>query len=467
MTTPKPTPPTVSGALPLLGHALEFNRDRRSLLQRGYDEHGPVFALKLGPQPVAVLVGPEYQEVFFTETDANLNISSAYDFLRAAFGRVLFIAPHEEYLRQRPIVTQAFRRNKMVHYLSVMDQQVGRWLDELDDQGELELTGAVNELVQQVAGHALMGDRFQQQVGREFWQLYEVLSQSLDPVIPPHWPLPKFIRRDRARDRMKAILRPLIDARRRDPGSYDDFLQDFVDHPYPDGTPVEDDVLVGLMLALMFAGHETTAGQAAWTVIEILRHPEYKALVLDEVERHVPLDEEIDHRVLRELQHIAWAVQEIERMHPSADVLLRGVDEPLDVGEYRLPAGWRVQVATEIAHRLPELWTDPDRFDPLRFAPGREEHKQHRFSLIGFGGGMHKCTGMNFANSEMMVLTARLLQRYQLELLDTSPHTERGLGANHPSPTRLRYRRRPQSPHRQRQAEVDPAPSPPVPEPSA
>lgn len=449
MPSSKPTPPTVSGALPLLGHALEFSRDRRGLLQRGYEEHGHTFSLKLGPQAVAVLIGPELHELFFKETDERLNISKPYSFLRAAFGPVLFIAPHEAYLRQRPLVTQAFRRSKMVHYLAVMQQQVQEWLDGLGEQGEFELTAAINHLVQDVAGHALMGPRFQQQVGQEFWDLYRTLSQSLDPIIPPNWPLPKYIRRDRARARMKEILRPILDERRRHPDRYDDFLQDFVNHPYPDGTDVEDEVLMGLMLGLMFAGHETTAGQAAWTVIEILRHPEYEARVRADIEQHVPAAAPFDHRVLRQLEHIAWAVTEVERLHPSADILLRAVDEPLDLGEYRVPTGWNVQVAAEIAHRLPELWTDPDSFDPLRFAPGRQEDKQHSFSLIGFGGGMHKCTGMNFANTEMMVIVARLLQQFDLELLGEPPGTERGLGANRPTETRLRYWRRRVQPSRE------------------
>ncbi len=95
---PKPTPPLVSGALPGLGHVLEFRSDRTALMRRGFAEHGNIFALKLANQNVAILVGPENHKVFFSETDKALSIQEPYSFLRTTFGEVLFLAPHEVYL---------------------------------------------------------------------------------------------------------------------------------------------------------------------------------------------------------------------------------------------------------------------------------------------------------------------------------------------------------------------------------
>ena len=135
---------------------------------RGLEERGRAFTIKLGPQNVAVLIGPEFHRTFFAETDKKLNISTPYKFLRATFGEVLFIAGHEEYLRQRPFVTQAFRREKMAYYLTIMEREVQKWLDSLGDEGQLDITETMGWLTQNVAGSALMGDRFQEEVGREF-----------------------------------------------------------------------------------------------------------------------------------------------------------------------------------------------------------------------------------------------------------------------------------------------------------
>lgn len=203
-------------------------------------------------------------------------------------------------------------------------------------------------------------------------------------------------------------------------------------------------MLLNLMLGLMFAGHETTAGQAAWNVILLLQHPEYLQRVLAEIEAFAPYGEPVTGKTLHALTHLGYAVTETERLWPSADMLLRDVDEAIDIGGYHIPAGWKVQVAGEVAHRLPDVFAEPDFYDPLRYASGREEDKSDRFALIGFGGGVHKCTGMNFANNEISVITTLLLQQFDLELVTQRPDVARGTGANRPTPTIIRYLRKPQ-----------------------
>lgn len=440
-----PTPPVLSGAKPGIGHLLEFNKNRAGLILRGVEEAGQVFTIKLGPQNVAVLIGPEYHRTFFMETDKKLNISTPYKFLRASFGEVLFIAGHDEYLRQRPFVTQAFRREKMAYYITIMEREVQKWLDTLGEDGQFEVVETMGWLTQNVAGSALMGDRFMAEAGPEFWDLYADLGKALDPVLPPNLPLPKFWRRDKARARMAEIIKPILEERRANPDAYDDFLQDFVQSRYADtDDPIEDEVLLNLMLGLMFAGHETTAGQAAWNIILLLQHPDFLSLVREEIDRHAPYGQPVTGRTLHALTHMGYAVTETERLRPSADLLLRDVDEDIEVGGYRIPAGWKVQVSSEVAHRLDDVFAEPDYYDPLRYAPGREEDKSDRFTLIGFGGGTHKCTGMNFANNEISVITTMLLQQFDLELATRHSEVARGVGANRPTPTVIRYHRKSQ-----------------------
>jgi sterol 14-demethylase len=287
-----------------------------------------------------------------------------------------------------------------------------------------------------------MGRDFRDRVGREFWNQYLVLGQALDPILPPNLPLPKFFRRDRAKAKLRAMLAGLFAERRAHPEDYDDFFQDFINARYADGQPMPDETIMSLILALMFAGHETTAGQAAWTVIETLRHPDFLALLQPELDEHLHPDEPLDLPVLGRLRHAAYAVTETTRLHPSADMLIRLAETEVDLGTHVIPAGWVVFVTAGLAHRQADLFAAPEAWDPLRFAPGRAEDKQHRFAMIGFGGGVHKCTGMNFANNEMTVIVSLLLQQFDLELLDKHPGVSNSLGASRPTPVRIRYRRR-------------------------
>ena len=76
----------------------------------------------------------------------------------------------------------------------------------------------------------------------------------------------------------------------------------------------------------------------------------------------------------------------------------------------------------------PELWTDPDTFDPDRFAEPRSEHKKHRYAFAPFGGGAHKCIGMVFGQLEIKTVMHRLLRKYRLELTHPgyTPHYDYG-----------------------------------------
>lgn len=442
MSSGKPTPPIVSGARPLLGHALEFNRDRPGLARRGFQEQGDVFAIKLGPKKLAMVVGPEHHRTFFTETGKTLDMHSVYGFLRAMFGDVVLLAPHDEYLRQRPILKNAFGNEKMVGYVQRMHEVSEAYVEELGDSGELEVTEAITELIQRTAGRCFLGEELQRSIGPEFWELYGHLNDAVDPLLPPNLPLPKFRRRDKAKKELAKLFAPVIEERRRNPLAYDDVMQDLVMTEAKGGDLIDADTLRNLLIGLIFASYETTIGQGAWTVISLLQHPTYLKVVRDELDHVAPHPTPIDHTVLARLPHLNLAVREVERLRPSVDLMMRAAEQDVKFGDYVVPKGWLVQVVPPVGHLLPQLFEHPTAFDPLRFAPGREEDKQDRFAVIGFGGGMHKCPGMSFANAQQAIYAAALIRRFDLELLTPDPQVVQTIGANGASPAVVRYRRR-------------------------
>jgi sterol 14-demethylase len=435
------TPPVVSGGLPVLGHALEMMRDRERLFKRGYREHGDVFAIKLGPRFAAVVSGAENNKLVYTQTDKALNMQDAYQFLKSSLGEVLFTASKEAYYNQRPVLQEVFRRERMAGYIQAMNIEIQRWIDGLGDAGVMDLSAEMLRLAQFVAGHTLIGPQYQQELGEGFWDLYLDISRSLDPILPPNLPLPKFRRRDKAKAAINKIFHEMIEKRRQQPDQYDDLISTLLQTPLKDGTVMEDQTIVNMFTGLLFAGHETTAGQAAWTVAQLLQNPDYLELVEGELKLKVPPGAEITQEVINQLDHIAWAIEETTRMRPSADLQMRTVEQALDLGGYHLPVGWQVIVNAANSHFLPEVFKDPDYYDPLRWSPERGERK-NAFALVGFGGGIHKCTGMNFAKNEMTIITARLLQTFDLELLSQDIRVVQGAGANHPSEIKIRYQKK-------------------------
>lgn len=439
--TQKTIPNFVSGGLPVIGHTLEFRKDLKSLDRRGHAEHGDVFAMRLMNQNMAVVTGADLNKRFYLETDKALNISDVYHFLKASFGEVLFIAPHDEYMNQRPILQAIFSRAKMGDYLQAMQIEVQAWLDGLDDAGEIDISAETLSLAQSVAGRAFIGPDFAAELGADFWQDYEAISRSIDPVIPSHWPLPKFRRRDTAKERIQGRLKQLIAKRRENPEAYDDLITQLFEQPKKDGQFLTDEEITILFMGLIFAGHETTAGQAAWTIILLLQHPDYLRLVKEEVAAHTAVGQSLDGSVMRELQHVYWAIDETARLRPSAPMQLRIVEEPIEIGEHIVPAGWLLRVTAATSHYQEEVFKDPEEYDPHRFSPERGEGK-NSFNLVSFGGGLHKCTGMNFANNEMAVITALLFQQFDVELVTPDPQVLVGVGANRATEAIIRYHRK-------------------------
>ena len=85
--------------------------------------------MKLGPQPVLVITGAEYNRQFYSETDKALNMQDGYGFLKEAIGEVLFTASPEDYYNQRPALQEVFKRERMIGYIEAMNVEVQSWLE--------------------------------------------------------------------------------------------------------------------------------------------------------------------------------------------------------------------------------------------------------------------------------------------------------------------------------------------------
>ena len=110
-----------------------------------------------------------------------------------------------------------------------------------------------------------------------------------------------------------------------------------------------------------------------------------------------------------------------------------------------MPAGSMAMVSPAVSHRLPNIFANPEHFYPDRFAPPACEDRQHRYALIGFGGGKHACMGKNFAYMQLKAIWTVLLDRFDFSLSGAFPRPNYGSWVTGPErPCRVRYRRRAQ-----------------------
>src|SRR6185437_13317686 len=126
-----------------------------------------------------------------------------------------------------------------------------------------------------------------------------------------------------------------------------------------DGSPrFSADTVTGMFISMMFAGHHTTSGTAAWTLIELLRHPQEMALVADELDELYADGSEVSFQALRAIPRLESAIKEALRLHPPLILLLRVAMEDLEYGGCRIAAGKFVVASPAICNRIPEDFPD-------------------------------------------------------------------------------------------------------------
>ena len=119
---------------------------------------------------------------------------------------------------------------------------------------------------------------------------------------------------------------------------------------------------------------------------------------------------------LKDLRELGWAIKETLRLHPPLVVIPRRATAPVDLGGLTIPAGMNVTVSTAYTHRMEEYWSAPESFDPERFSEARAEDRKVPFAYLPFGGGVHLCLGMFFAEMQAKMIAHHLLRRFRWTL---------------------------------------------------
>ena len=437
--------PLIDGAQPFFGHLAEFFRNPVAVLKRGHAAHGKLFAFKLLGRRMNVMLGPEHNKFFFEETDKLLSIRESMPFFIKMFSPQFYsFAEADEYLRQRAIIMPRFKAASMKQYVSVMAEEGLNLVNRLGDEGEFDLIPTLGPVVMDIAAHSFMGREFHEKLGHEFFDLFRDFSAGMEFVLPLWLPTPSQIRSQRAKKKLHAILQSWIDKRRAAPLAEPDFFQTLITTTYPDGRPVPDEMLRHLILLLVWAGHETTAGQVSWALADVLQNPAYEARLRAELATVLGGSDghDLSWEQCVAMTRMDLALRETERLHPVAFILSRKAMTDIERDGYTIRKGDFVLLAPSVTHRMTETFTNPDAYDPERFDPENPAAQIESNSLIGFGGGMHRCAGVNFARMEMKVVLAVLLQNYDMELID-EVRPIAGAGTYWPAqPCRVRYRKR-------------------------
>jgi cytochrome P450 len=196
------------------------------------------------------------------------------------------------------------------------------------------------------------------------------------------------------------LLLAEIAERRADPeaAEREDILSLMAAARFEDGESMSDRELRDQLVTLLLAGHETTATALAWTIDLLVRHPAALQRLSAEV------DDGSDDSYLRAV------IRESLRLRPVVPLAGRRLTSELQVDGVTLAPGTDVTPAIWLTHTRADVYAEPYAFRPERFL----ERAPATFGWIPFGGGVRRCLGAAFAELEMRVVLAAMLERRAL-----------------------------------------------------
>jgi cytochrome P450 len=188
--------------------------------------------------------------------------------------------------------------------------------------------------------------------------------------------------------------------------------------------PMDDRQLRDELVTMLVGGHETTALALAWAWKVLADNPAVAANMHREID-HVLAGRDPDVKDLPHLPYTAGVFQETMRLYPPVWYMARVANEDDVVHGHAIPGGSCVLVSQWFTHRHKSFWTDPEKFDPTRFAD-RRAAPRHRYAYFPFGGGRHQCLGIHFSMLEGTLILAQLAQQFEVrplpgELIEPNP----------------------------------------------
>ena len=280
--------------------------------------------------------------------------------------------------RKEMLHNSALRGDHMKSHAATIEREVRRMIADWGDHGEIDLLDFFSELTIYTSTACLIGPKFREQLDSRFADYYHLLERGTDPLcyVDPYLPIESFRVRDEARASLVALVQDIMDQRIADPPDDKadrDMLDVLVSHHRTTTATLRfsADEVTGMFISLMFAGHHTSAGTSAWTLIELMRHPDVYAAVTAELDELYADGQEVSFHALRQIPELENVIKETLRLHPPLIILMRVAQGEFEVQGYPIHAGDFVAASPAISNRIAEDFPDPDSFDagPLQQAP--------------------------------------------------------------------------------------------------
>jgi cytochrome P450 len=407
------------GGWPVVGNTFKMLADPHGMARANVAKFGRVYKNRAFGGWNIALIGADANELVLFDRDKNFSNEQGWGpVLDKLFPRGLMLMDFDHHRADRRALSIAFKPEPMRHYSGALNRGIAKRVEEWG-AGPMHFYPAIKELTLDLAADSFIGIPWGPEADKINQAFIDMVQASVAPV---RVPLP-FTQMKKGVDGRKFLVEFFTAEthRRRKEGGGQDMFSQFATATHEDGSLMAVDEVVDHMNFLMMAAHDTITSSATSLIWLLAKNPEWQEKLRQEVLAVTggpdadgrPRDLSYDD--LGKLELVEMAFKEALRMVPPVPSMPRRALRSFEFGGYRIPAGAHVGINTYYVHHDPEIWDDPETFDPMRFTPDKVKAR-HKYAWVPFGGGAHMCLGLHFAYMQVKILMAQLLPRYSIEL---------------------------------------------------
>jgi cytochrome P450 len=313
----------------------------------------------------------------------------------------------------------------------------------INQNGIVDVPKAMAELTLYTASRSLQGKEVRAGMDGTFAELFHDLDMGFTPLnfLFPWAPLPQNRRRDRAQQKMTQTYLAIINTRRQSgTTSQTDMITNLMDSTYKDGTPLTDEDVAHIMIALLMAGQHSSSASISWILLRLATRPDTVSALYDEQQR-VLGDDKLEYEHLSSLSLHAQVVKETLRLHSPIHSLMRLVKSPMIVHgtPYILPESRVLLAAPGFCAQSSTFFPQPDLWEPRRWDQNNVDFahlwaakatmdtddqvtdygygmvsKGAKSPYLPFGAGRHRCIGEQFAYVQLQTILASIVSTFSL-----------------------------------------------------
>ena len=400
---------------PLVGRTLHVLADPKGEVERMAGKYGYVYRSRvLGETSISIL-GPEANELVLFDQSKLFSSTSGWEIvLGRLFPRGLMLLDFEEHRLHRRALSVAFKSGPMKSYLAALDSGIAARVAQWRAQpGPMLFFPAMKQLTLDLAATSFLGAGIGPEVDEITRAFVDMVAAAVTPIRKP-WPCTPMARGVKGRERIVAYFSEQIPIRRSRGG--EDLFSQLCHATHDDGALLSTQDIIDHMSFLMMAAHDTLTSSLTSFIGALAANPQWQNKLRNEVTAlGIGAGEAMTFDKLEAMPLSEMAFKEAMRMKPPVPSIPRLATRDFNFKGFAIPAGTLVSVNPLFTHHMPDVWSDPETFDPLRFTE-EAQRTRHRFAWVPFGGGAHMCLGLHFAYMQAKWFARHFLQNLSVSL---------------------------------------------------